>query len=144
MKKICSTLIISALILGTFACKNKQKEKPSKPVTTVVQKPVKDSTKVDTLKNVVKEEVKEIVVPKEDKYFLIAGSFQSRENAEVFKSQLEQQGYQSSIIERRRGPNNEFYKVSYMAFHDKKEAYSELRKARNTSEYYNAWLLVKR
>ncbi len=140
MKNICNTLIISALIFSSFACGNKSKEKPAKPVTTVVQKPVKDTVKVDTLQ----QTVEEVFVPIENKYFLIAGSFQSLENAESFKSKLEQQGYESSIIERRSGPNNEFYKVSYMAFHDRKEAYQELRKARNSAENYNAWLLVKR
>lgn len=140
MKNICNTLIISALILGLFACGNKSKEKPAKPITTVVQKPVKDTVKVDTLQ----QTVEEVFVPIENKYFLIAGSFQSRENAESFKSKLEQQGYESSIIERRSGPNNEFYKVSYMAFHDRKEAYKELRKARNSTENYDTWLLVKR
>lgn len=148
MKSIISTLLVVALIFGVFACKDKPtKQQPQKPVTVVVQKPVKeDSLKLDSLKKVAeKKEVKKVEAPKpEDKYFLISGSFQSRENAEIYKSRLQQEGYNSQIIERRMGPNNDFFKVSYKSFHDRKLAYAELRKARNTEGRDNVWLLVKR
>lgn len=147
MKNIASTLVIFGLTLGVFSCKDKPaKQQPQKPVTKVVQKPIKDTLKTDSLKKVAEQkEVTKIVAPQpEDKYFLIAGSFQSRENAEIFKSQLEQNGYQSTVIERRNGPNNDFFKVSYMSFHDKSLALAELKKARNMQDKEEVWLLIKK
>ncbi len=146
MNKFASALLILGFAISFTSCKDKPKEKPQKPVTKVVQKAVKDTLAVDTLKKVaVKKEVKKVEAPKPaDKYFLIAGSFQSKRNAEIFKTRLEKEGYSSSVIERRSGPNTEFFKVSYMAFHDRKLAYAELRKARNTEGRDNVWLLVKK
>lgn len=146
MNKFASALLILGFTFCISACKDKPKEKPQKPVTKVVQKPVKDTLAVDTLKKVaVKKVEKKVEAPKPaDKYFLIAGSFQNKRNAEIFKSRLEKEGYTSSIIERRSGPNTDFFKVSYKAFHDRKLAYAELRKARNTEGRDNVWLLVKK
>jgi cell division protein FtsN len=146
MNKFVSALLILGLALSFTSCKDKPKEKPQKPVTKVVQKAVKDTMAVDTLKKVAAKKVEnKVEAPKPaDKYFLIAGSFQSKRNAEIFKSRLEKEGYTSHVIERRRGPNNDFFKVSYKSFHDRKLAYAELRKARNTEGRDNVWLLVKR
>lgn len=146
MNKFASVLFILGLVVGFTSCKDQPKEKPQKPVTNVVQKVVKDTMAVDTLKKVaVKKEEKKVEAPKPvDKYFLIAGSFQSKRNAEIFKSRLEKEGYASNVIERRSGPNTDFFKVSYKSFHDRKLAYAELRKARNTEGRDNVWLLVKK
>jgi len=145
MKNIVYALFILGLITSMGACKEEPQKQTQKPQTKVVEKPVKDTMTPDTLNKVVEAEVVKPEPPKpEDKYFLIAGSFQSRENAEIFKLRLEEQGYTSNIIERRRGPNNEFYKVSYKSFYDRTEAFAELRQARNSEGRDNVWLLVKR
>ncbi len=145
MKNIISMMLVIGLITLVSSCKNTPEKQAQKPQTKVVEKPVKDTLAVDTLKKVAEVEVKKPEPPKpDDKYFLIAGSFQSRENAEIFKLRLEEQGYSSNIIERRHGPNTEFYKVSYKSFYDKNEAFAELRRARNTEGKDNVWLLVKK
>ena len=145
MKNIVYALFILGIITSMGACKEKPQKQTQKPQTKVVEKPVKDTMTPDTLNKVVEEEIAIPEPPKPaDKYFLIAGSFQSRENAEIFKLRLEEQGFNSNIIERRRGPNNEFFKVSYKSFYDRAEAYAELRNARNTEGKDNVWLLVKK
>ncbi|MBS2096774.1 SPOR domain-containing protein [Carboxylicivirga linearis] len=145
MKNIVYALFILGIITSMGACKEKPQKQTQKPQTKVVEKPVKDTMTPDTLNKVAEEKIAIPEPPKpEDKYFLIAGSFQSRENAEIFKLRLEEQGYNSNIIERRRGPNNEFFKVSYKSFYDRTEAYAELRNARNSEGRDNVWLLVKR
>nr|WP_321450127.1 SPOR domain-containing protein [uncultured Carboxylicivirga sp.] len=145
MKNIFHALFILGIIASLGACKEKSKQQAQKPQTKVVEKPVVDTLEADTLKKVAEVEIEKPEPPKPaDKYFLIAGSFQSRENAEIFKLRLEEQGYSSNIIERRRGPNNEFYKVSYKSFYDKNEAFAELRQARNAEGRDNVWLLVKK
>lgn len=114
---------------------------------TVVHKPVLDTLKKDTLPEevVVEPEVVEPeVVRPEDKYFLISGSFQSMANAEKYKSELEGKGYQSEVIVRNTGPNNEFYKVSYRSFYDREEAFSALKREKQLPNNEHVWLLVKR
>ncbi|MBK3518939.1 SPOR domain-containing protein [Carboxylicivirga marina] len=143
MRKIITSLAIVALLIGA-GCKDKPAEKAKKPVkTAVVQKKVEK----DTVKKEVKPEIKEVEPepPKPaDKYFLIAGSFAKRHNADVFKSKLMADGFNAQVIERPGGPNGEFYKVSYKSFYDRKEAYSELRSARNNEGRDDVWLLVKK
>lgn len=144
MKNLITTLAIAALILSA-GCKDKPQNKAQRPVKKeVMQKEVKkDTSAVDTLMN--EPVVKEVETPKpEDKYFLIAGSFENRNYADDFKSQLEADGYNSRVIERPAGPNGEFYKVSYQSFYDKEEAFSELNTARNVEGRDDVWLLIKR
>jgi len=144
MRKLLTILSIVALLIGA-GCKDKPSKKPQKPVKTAVveKKVVKDTTKLDTIKT--KPVVKEIEpVKPADKYFLIAGSFSKRTNAEVFKAKLEAEGYQSVVIERPSGPNGDFYKVSYKSFYDRGEAYAELRTARTSEGRNDVWLLVQK
>jgi cell division protein FtsN len=144
MRKITNALIIIAVVF-TASCKDKPEKEPQKPVQSeVVQTEVeKDTLKQEIEMPVVEEEPVEPPKPA-DKYFLIAGSFAKEHNANIFKSKLEADGYSSQVIERRGGPNEEFYKVSYMSFYDKKEAYAELRNARRTDGREDVWLLIKK
>lgn len=136
------TIIAVVGLLVTVGCKDKPTKKPQKPVkTAVVQKPVVK----DTVKKVVEEPKVKPDPPKPaDKYFLIAGSFASMDNANVFKTKLIADGYNAQVIERPGGPNGEFYKVAYKGFYDRKEAYAELRTARNSEDHSDVWLLVKK
>ncbi len=143
MRKLFVILSVFALLTGA-GCKDKPSKKPQKPVKTAVveKKVVKDTTAVDTVKS--KPVVKEVEPPKPaDKYFLIAGSFANKKNAEIFKAKLVAEGYQSVIIERPHGLNGEFYKVSYKSFYDRKEAFAELRTARYSEGRDDVWLLIK-
>ncbi len=144
MRKLTTLLAIAALLMAA-GCKDKPAKKPQKPVkTAVVQKTVEK----DTVKQEVKTpEVKEVQPepPKPaDKYFLIAGSFESQQNAEIFKAKLVADGFDAKVIERPGGPNGEFYKVAYKSFYDRNEAYAELRTARNNEGRDDVWLLVKK
>ncbi len=143
MRKILTTLVIIALVFGAGCKKKKSAEQSKKPVkTAVVQKPVvKDTIKEEEPKPVIEE----VEPPKPDnKYFLIAGSFEKLSNAEQFKAKLVGQGFESEVIERPGGPNGEFYKVSYKGFYDRGEAYAELQTARNAEGRDEVWLLVKK
>lgn len=148
MRKIFNLLVIVALTVGYTACKSKPEKQPQKPVKkTVVQKKVKkDTSAMDSAKLV--QPVKEVKKPEPpkpaDRYFLIAGSFQDRAMAEAYKIKLEQDGYEARVLERPNGPNNEFFKVSYKGFHDKKEAYRALRDARGKGEMEGVWLMIQR
>ena len=143
MRKLLTALAVVALLIGA-GCKDKPTKKPQKPVKTAVVKKevVKDTVKKEELKPEVKEVIPEPPKPA-DKYFLIAGSFAKRHNADVFVSKLEADGYNAQVIERPGGPNGEFYKVSYMSFYDKKEALAELRTARQSEGNGDVWLLIK-
>ncbi|MBR8538161.1 SPOR domain-containing protein [Carboxylicivirga sediminis] len=144
MRKLLSALAIVALLIGA-GCKDEPAKKPQKPVKTAVveKKVVADTVKKEEPKPVVKEVKPEPPKPA-DKYFLIAGSFASRNNADVFVAKLIDQGYNAQVIERPGGPNGEFYKVAYKSFYDRKEAYAELRTARNNEGRNDVWLLVKK
>ena len=149
MRKIVHSLVILTFLVSYSACKNKQANEPQKPVKkTVVQKKVeKDTSTIDSAKlaQAKMEAVQKPEPPKPaDRYFLIAGSFQDRAMAESYKSLLEKEGLQARVLERPNGPNNEFYKVSYMGFHDKKEAYAALRAARRSGEREGVWLMVQK
>ena len=144
MKKLLTFLSIVALLTGA-GCKDKPSKEPQKPIKTAIteNKIAKSTSAADTLK--IKPVVQNEEPPKPaDKYFLIAGSFADRNNAEEFKTELVADGYQSLVLERPQGPNGEFYKVSYKSFYDRNEAYSELRTARNSEGRSNVWLLVKK
>jgi len=116
MKKIF--LLATALLVLGVACKDKKEPPKKEPVKKVAPAP-----KPDTLAKKVEEPKPEPKpVPKEpNKYFLIAGSFSSQDNAESFKKELTDQGYQSEVIMRSWGENSDFYKVSYMGFPTRKK-----------------------
>ena len=153
MRKLYVFLIAGSLILSFNACKGK-KAPEKKPVKkTVVHQPVVDSARLaDSLKRVAEQQkaleeaarAEAEAAKAAQKYFLIAGSFQSMENAQKFQKELEAQGYDSEVIVRKTGPNTDFYKVSYKGFADRDEAFEALRNAKNEPNNETVWLLVKR
>lgn len=70
------------------------------------------------------------------KYYIVAGSFENRENAVNFRQKLRSQGYDSEMI----GERNGMHAVSYASFDNKSQAKRELQKLRN-EEGVQAWLL---
>ena len=70
------------------------------------------------------------------KYYIVAGSFKKRENAENFRAKLLKQGYDAEMI----GERNGMHAVSYASFQNKSQDQAELRKLRN-QEGLSAWLL---
>jgi len=156
MRKLYIFFIAGSLILSVNACKGK-KEPEKKPVKkTVVHQSVDNSARIaDSLRRVAEQKKAQEQAAAEEaarakaaqKYFLIAGSFQSMENAEKFQKELQQKGYDSEVIVRKTGPNSDFYKVSYKGFADRAEAFRELKNARDANLDFTdeeIWLLIKR
>jgi len=70
------------------------------------------------------------------KYYLVAGSFQKKENAVNFREKLMDQGYNAEMV----GKRNGMHAVSYASFQNKSKAQNELRRLRE-EEGLTAWLL---
>lgn len=137
MKKIL--LLATAFLVIGVACKDKKE--PPQPVQHEIEEPVQPEP--DTISQQI-EEPEPIEPAEPDKYFLIAASFQKQSNAESFKNQLNDKGFQAEVITREWGPNSEFYKVSYMGFSDRKEAIERMQQERNQPDKEDVWVLVKK
>lgn len=72
----------------------------------------------------------------EKKYYLVAGSFKKKENAQKFREKLIDQGYNAEMIGERDG----MHAVSYASFRNKSEAQSELRRLKE-EKGLTTWLL---
>jgi len=70
-------------------------------------------------------------------YYIVAGSFKSRENAEKYMADLKSRGYVKATILPQ--VQNGFYTVAYDAFADKQDATQELKRI-NDKEQKGAWL----
>lgn len=138
MKKIL--LVAAAFLVIGVACKDKPKPVEKKPVKKEVKAPVKK----DTVARKVEKPEPEPIPEKPDKYFLIAGSFSDQANAESFKQELLEKGFESQVITRNWGDNSDFYKVSYMGFSDKTEAIAKMEQERMQAGKEDVWVLVKR
>jgi len=137
IKRIIPILLVAFI---AFSCGKKKAEEVTQVKREVVKPPVEEK---DTI-TPPPPAPEPVVVPKaENKYFLIAGSFSSMENAETFKNELIQQGFDSEVIIRKRGINQDFYKVSYKGFSDKDEAFNELAMERKQPNNQDVWLLIK-
>jgi cell division protein FtsN len=137
MKKIF--LLATALLVIGVACKDKKEPPKKEPVKKVAPAP-----KPDTIAKKVEEPEPEPVPQEPNKYFLIAGSFSSQGNAESFKKDLTDKGFNSEVIMRNWGKNSDFYKVSYMGFSDKKKAINKMQQERTQPGKEDVWVLVKR
>ena len=136
--KLLSLVILITIAL--FSC-GKKKEAAKKEVKREVVKPA--PIKKDTVK--VKKEPEPVIVEKpENKYFLIAASFVKEANANSFRDKLIAQGLDAEVIVRNKGINQDFYKVSYMGFSDKDEAFKQLSIEKKQSPYEGVWLLIKK
>ena len=73
-----------------------------------------------------------------NKFFIIAGSFKSLQNASDLQDQLVQEGFQSDIII----TENRMYRVSLNSYTTKREAIDALNILRQDSRYANFWVLA--
>ncbi|MCW3807926.1 SPOR domain-containing protein [Plebeiibacterium marinum] len=138
---IRNILLLIIIAVFTFSCGNK-KEAPKKQVKREVIK-APEVTK-DTITPPPPPPAPKVVEKPDNKYFLIAGSFSSQKNAETFKAELIEQGFDSEVIIRKTGKNKDFYKVSYKGFADRDEAFNELAMERKQPNNDDVWLLIKR
>lgn len=135
MRQLMSIIVLVAILGISFSsCKQKTRrvKKKVKKVAVVKQEPISK----DTVEY--KEEVEPVVVADPNKYFIIAASFQSKENAEAMVSRLIDLGYQSRIFE----SADNFYRVSYMSFTDKNEALRTLEEERSKEDSEDVWLHI--
>ena len=135
---VLTAIIFIAMLISCKAKEEKQPEQQPVPVESVVV----DTIPTDT---VVEEVVTEPEIPKPDnKYFLIAASFKSETNADNYRNKLISEGYDSEVIIRKVGLNQDFYKVSFKGFYDKDEAFQALRSEMRRGTFQDVWLLIKK
>ena len=84
-----------------------------------------------------KETNKEPEKPKYSKFDIIAGSFQSRNKAEIFCKELVKKGFTTEIIE----SDNNLYRISIASFTSEGLALNELYRLRANSDIKQVWLL---
>ena len=72
------------------------------------------------------------------KYFMIVGSFQNQNFAELYAEKIQEMGYESQIIE----ASNGFYRVSARSYTNFQQGVNEIAEFR-TSITTGAWLHVK-
>ncbi|MDG5799439.1 SPOR domain-containing protein [Marinilabiliaceae bacterium ANBcel2] len=137
-------IMIFALML-TSACKNRTKEDAVTAEQVTIEPETQDTaTALPEPEPEPEPEPKITEEEKDDKYFLIAGSFLKHSNAEALQKELSQKGFNSQIIKRDYGPNQEFHKVSYMSFDVWNLALQQLTKDRAEEETDDVWILVKK
>ena len=73
-----------------------------------------------------------------DKYFMIVGSFQNQNFAELYAEKIQEMGYQSQIIE----ATNGFYRVSARSYNNFQQGVNDIDEFR-TSLTTGAWLHVR-
>ncbi len=76
------------------------------------------------------------VHPPAGRYYLVAGSFKNRKNADILKNQLTRKGFNPEIMV----TGGNFYRVIIGAYIDRKEAITELRRIRVQIDH-SVWLL---
>ncbi len=142
MKRI---LLFTLLLAFTISGCNKSGKKTAAPVVDNIQEELVEATDSDTI---YQEEVFEEAEPEfeplaPDKYFLITASFRKYENAQKYQEELRNKGMRSEIIQRNYGPNNQYYRVSYMSFSDKAEALRTMRNERTQQGKEKVWILSR-
>lgn len=125
-------------IIGLF--ENKKEMTIEK--TPVITKPiVTDSLPAkDTIveePKVEREEPVKTIAPNVKHYYIVAGSFKVKRNADNYNQKLINEGYVSEIVER----NSGFYTVTYKTLYNWNEALKEWRNMRNINQ--ETWILVR-
>lgn len=118
----------------------------SKDVDTVLDMTINEPEQIIVDTTVVKlEEITPPVVEKStytnqnNKYFMIVGSFQNQNFAQLYSEKIQQMGYQSQIIE----ASNGFHRVSAKSYANFQQGIDEIDDFR-ASITPRAWLHVKR
>lgn len=75
----------------------------------------------------------------QNKYFIIAGSFQSLQNATTLLSKLEASGFPAEMIV----TENRMYRVSIQSYANRNEAIRELPRVKAESGIDNAWVMAR-
>ena len=137
-------LLISSILLSS--CNYFKKHRLfSKNADTILDMTVAEPEPVikDTLPLEIEEIQQPVIVESSDNnlndsYFMIVGSFQNYNLAELYSDKVQQMGYQSQIIE----ASNGFYRVSAKSYNNFQQGISEINQFRS-SITPGAWLHVR-
>lgn len=131
MRHVLTLLALIAVLSISFQSCKEKKEKVT-PKKTIVKK--------DTVKPKPKVVKAEPVKPKKpQKYFLIAGTFEYKHRADAFYDKLIEEGYDAKVFVTEDGF---FYRISYMGFSDREEAFQKLAEERAKEETKDVWLYI--
>lgn len=110
-------------------------DSPDAPAVKPVQEPVPAGENTEPVRESSLSASVDTYVPSY-KFYVIGGSFAQEKNAERFRDELEQKGYQSEVLHNENG----FFRVAYIYSADSLAANQELQKIK-TEENQEAWLL---
>ena len=152
MKRSLLILVVFALVAASCGGVKKKSKTGSTPAAVVTQpvvaETVKEEVKVPVVIPEPIKEVEEKIVPVNNKpvdpsrYFVIAGSFRSADNARKRQAELLTEGFRTSELMRNEAG---LYRVSVMATDDVVQARTEIMRIRSGFKKYNdAWLLISK
>lgn len=125
-----TTILLALSLLGMLSsCKDKKVKQgeltPQKVEITETPKPEPEVQKVEEVKPVVKQ----------SNYYVVAGCFRIKSNADRLHSKLIGQGYDSQII-----PFYDMHMVTYNGYHTRREAQVALNRIVCEPGKENAWV----
>lgn len=129
--KTCLMLILAVALGVCVSCKDKKQPQP------VVEAPVVTEDTVKPAPSVV-EKVEEVKPVRNEiqNYFLIAGCFEYKENADKLCDKLQREGYDSRVITY----FENLYLVSYNGFPTRKQGLEALKEIRQEAGKEKTWL----
>ncbi len=134
MKHILTLLVFILILSISFqSCKEEKKKVAPKETFTEKETIKSDTSTIET--NISKQE--ESSEP--EKFFLIRGTFEYKHRADACFDKLVAQGYDPKVFVTEDGF---FYRISYMGFSNKKEAFQKLAEERAKEETRNVWLYI--
>lgn len=141
MKKVIILLVI--VLAGVSCGRNKV---PQKTAAELNAEPVR-AEKTEEPEEIEIVEIEERLVevdeepPADYRYFVIIGSFRSKDNAMQYQSDIGEKGFSSVLLRNEEG----FYRVSVMATDDIETARREIMRIRaGYPEHEDTWLLIRR
>lgn len=142
--------ILIVLAISSMACKSGQQmtavEPPPPPPVNrnVVERPEPENEpeEIPVVEESFDFELKEDEVSHDiNRFFVILGSFSVKQNADRFKSRLENEGYSPVILLSETGYNRVCVD-SYSLEADARQRVLQIR--RSSPEFHDAWLLIRR
>ena len=142
MKKFAFIILI---MLTGLSCS--KQNVPQKTAAELNAEPVRaEKTKEDLLSKPVVEREERLVEVNESEvaegmYFVIIGSFRSKDNAMKYQDDIGQQDFSSIVLKNEEG----YYRVSVKATKDIEAARAEILRIRsNYPQYSDTWLLIRK
>ena len=131
-------LMLSALIACGTQKKSQSEASPEPPVVQSKETPIEPAPEIQEKEEVIIEEPGEEVSV--NKYYVIIGSFNIKENAMQHQEDIAQSGFLSELLQNQEG----LYRVSVLGTNDEQAARKEILRIReNYPEYEDTWLLKR-